>query len=168
MTTRKTLSPDQALKRFLAVVAEEADMNAGFRNRLLLALGVPVLFEGQDDIMSISPVELVVRYDQDTFRRIYATLKPPALQKVLKESGLATKDDLAFPKSMKALDAVADHLARDRLVERRRVERLLGGLREAGQGQGQDQCNGDNQSVHARVPRFLCRRWQRTSILAEG
>ncbi|MCA8898300.1 MAG: hypothetical protein R3C00_04020 [Hyphomonas sp.] len=124
MTTRKTLSPDQALKRFLAVVAEEADMNAGFRNRLLLALGVPVLFEGQDDIMSISPVELVVRYDQDTFRRIYATLKPPALQKVLKESGLATKDDLAFPKSMKApekLDRMLDMLferASDRASER--------------------------------------------------
>lgn len=106
MNTPKAISPDQALRRFLAVVAEEADMNSGFRNRLLLALGTPILFEGQDDLISVNPVELVIRYDADTFKRIYSSLKAPALQKVLKESGLATKDDLTFPKGIKAADKV--------------------------------------------------------------
>jgi hypothetical protein len=90
MSNEKPISPNAALRRFLDAVADEADMNAAFRNRLLLALGVPVIFEGQDDLASVHPVELAVRYDEHTFKRIYGQLKGPALKKILVDHKLAS------------------------------------------------------------------------------
>lgn len=90
MPNNKPISPNVALRRFLDAVADEAEMNAGFRNRLILALGVPVIFEGQDDLASVHPVELAVRYDEHTFKRIYGQLKGPALKKILTEHSLAS------------------------------------------------------------------------------
>ena len=90
MSTEKPISPNAALRRFLDVVANEADMNADFRNKLLFALKVPVIIEGQDDLASIHPVELAVRYDEHTFKRIYGQLKGPALKKILVEHELAS------------------------------------------------------------------------------
>jgi len=90
MPNEKPVSPNSALRRFLDVVADEADMNAAFRNRLLLALGVPVIFEGQDDLASVHPAELAVRYDEHTFKRIYGQLKGPALKKILTQHNLAS------------------------------------------------------------------------------
>lgn len=90
MPNEKPVSPNFALRRFLDVVAEEADMNAAFRNRLLLALGVPVIFEGQDDLASVHPAEIAARYDEHTFKRIYGNLKGPALKKILTSFNLAS------------------------------------------------------------------------------
>lgn len=83
MSNEKPISPNASLRRFLDVIAEEANMNAAFRNRLLLAIGMPVMFEGQDDLATIHPVELAVRYDEHTFKRIYSQLRGPALKKIL-------------------------------------------------------------------------------------
>lgn len=90
MPDEKPISPNVALRRFLDVVADEADLNAAFRNRLLLALNVPVIFEGQDDLATVHPVELAVRYDEHTFKRIYSQLKGPALKRVLIDHNLAS------------------------------------------------------------------------------
>ena len=90
MPTEKPLSPNVALRRFLDAVAEEADMNAAFRNRLLLALGVAVIFEGQDDLATVHPAELAVRYDEHTFKRIYGQLRGPALKKLFLTHSLAS------------------------------------------------------------------------------
>lgn len=90
MPNEKPISPNTALRAFLDVIADEADMNAAFRNRLLLAIGVPVIFEGQDDLASVSPVELAVRYDEHTFKRIYGNLKGAALKKILTGFNLAS------------------------------------------------------------------------------
>jgi len=90
MSTEKPISPNAALRRFLDVVANEADMNADFRNKLLFALKVPVIIEGQDDLANVHPVELAVRYDEHTFKRIYGQLKGPALKKILVDHGLAS------------------------------------------------------------------------------
>lgn len=90
MSNEKPISPNASLRRFLEVIAEEADMNAAFRNRLLLAIGVPVMFEGQDDLTTVHPVELAVRYDEHTFKRIYSQLRGPALKKLLVGYNLAS------------------------------------------------------------------------------
>ena len=127
MDSEKAISPDKALRRLLAVVADEAELNPRFRNRLLLSLQTPVYFEGQDDLASVDPVELVVRYDQETFFRVYTSLKAPALQRLLKETGLASKEDMIFPKGTKAAEKVellVDMLwkrANDRAEEQGRV-----------------------------------------------
>ena len=90
----KPLSPDVALRRFLDVVADEATLNSAFRNRLLFAIGAPIMFEGSEDIATISPVEIAVRYEEDAFKRIYGTLKAPALKKLLVSFNLATTTDV--------------------------------------------------------------------------
>lgn len=90
MSNNNPISPNAALRRLLNVVADEADMNAAFRNRLLLALNVPVIFEGEDDLASLHPAELAVRYDEHTFKRIYGQLKGPALKKILTQHNLAS------------------------------------------------------------------------------
>ena len=105
MPNEKPISPNVALRRFLDVVADEADMNAAFRNRLILALGVPVIFEGQDDLASVHPVELAVRYDEHTFKRIYGNLKGAALKKLLVAHKLASAAE-AGAKGIKVGDQV--------------------------------------------------------------
>ena len=125
MSDHRAISPDESLRRFMKVVAEEAEMNSSFRNRLVLAIGAPVYFEGQDDLISVSPTELIQRYDQDTFTRIYANLKGPSLQKILLGNNLATKDEFKFPKGTKAAEKV------DALVEML-LERTLNRARERG------------------------------------
>lgn len=105
MSPGKPVSPNIALRRFLDAVADEADMNESFRNRLVLALGSPVIFEGQDDLVSVHPVELVVRYDEHTFKRIYSQLKGPALKKLLTQHNLASSAE-AGAKGIKASQQV--------------------------------------------------------------
>lgn len=51
---------------------------------------VPVIFEGQDDLGSVHPADLAVRYDEHTFERIYSQLKGAALKKILVQHMLAS------------------------------------------------------------------------------
>lgn len=115
MSVQKPISPDEALRRFLRVIADEADHNQSFRNRLLLAVQTPILIEGQDDIASLQPQELAARYDETTFKRIYTQLKAAGITKVLKNNDLATADDLRFPPrttAAKKLEMLLDMLWR--------------------------------------------------------
>lgn len=84
MADTEITSPDIALRRFLEVVADEAAVNTTFRNRLLLATGARVLFAGEEDIATVDPVELAVRYDETTFKRIYSAMSPAQLKGILK------------------------------------------------------------------------------------
>lgn len=105
MSHEKPISPNASLRRFLDVIADEANMNAEFRNRLLLAIGVPVMFEGQDDLATVHPAELAVRYDEHTFKRIYGNLKGAALKKLLVSHNLASAAE-AGAKGIKVGDQV--------------------------------------------------------------
>lgn len=93
----KPITPQQALNRFLQAIADEAEVNPAFRNRLLQATDTPFIVEGQDDISSMDPSELAIRYDEETFRRIYGNLAVGPLTNLLKNHNLATKEDMKFP-----------------------------------------------------------------------
>jgi hypothetical protein len=119
MSDQPVISPDVALRRFLEVIANEAAANTGFRNRLLQAVGVKVVFEGEDDIATADPVDLAQRYSEDAFKRIYGILKAPDLQSLMIGRGLATKD--TFPvkpkKRVPELLALLWETARERADE---------------------------------------------------
>lgn len=127
MSNLPPISPDKALSNFLRVIADEAQHNASFRNRLLFAMGNPILIEGQDDLTAIPPQELAVRYDEVTFKRIYTQLKLVGITKVLRTNNLATPADVKFPKSVtpaKKLDQLLNMLwtrSRDRAEEEGRL-----------------------------------------------
>lgn len=123
MKSPEQTSPDQALRRFLETVADEAATNVGFRNRLLLAIGSPVVFAGQEDIATVNPVELAVRYDEATFKRIYNTMSAAELKAVLKappKPALASASDLTG-KAKPALLAMLWNRAHDRAEEKGRI-----------------------------------------------
>ncbi|MEL6474742.1 MAG: hypothetical protein AAFQ21_11715 [Pseudomonadota bacterium] len=117
------VTPDQALRKFFQVVMDEADHNASFRNRIALSLGFTIHIEGEEDLASMDPSEISQRYEEDAFKRIYGALKAPALAKLIKSHGLATADDLRFPRGTRApekLERTLDMLwerARDRADE---------------------------------------------------
>ena len=116
-------SPDQALRRFLEVVADEAATNTRFRNRLLLAIGGPIIFAGQEDIATVDPVELAVRYDETTFKRIYNTMSAIELKAILKappKPPLASANDVQG-KAKPALLTMLWSRARDRAEEKGRL-----------------------------------------------
>jgi hypothetical protein len=116
-------SPDRALRRFLEVVNDEAATNTRFRNRLLFAIGGPVIFAGQEDLATVDPVELAVRYDEKTFQRIYNTMTAAELRAVLKappNPPLASASDVQG-KAKPALLVMLWSRARDRAEEKGRL-----------------------------------------------
>jgi hypothetical protein len=119
MSDSNPLAPDRALRKFLDVVADEAAANVAFRNRLLMALGTPVIFEGEEDVMGIDPVDLSTRRGEDSFRRIYGTLAVPQLKVVLGTAELATKADVKGLKKPELIDMLWTR-ARDKAEARGR------------------------------------------------
>jgi hypothetical protein len=111
------VSPDVALGRFLTAIQNQADIDPSFRNNLLLALGVTIVFEGENDLTSVDPHIVAARKDELAFRAIYGRLTTAKLRSVLTKSKLASTTDLRG----KAPDEMMDILwrrARDRAEER--------------------------------------------------
>jgi hypothetical protein len=123
MPDQNATSPDQALRNFLEVIADEAAVNTAFRNRLLMATGATVVFAGEEDLSTVDPVELVVRYDEATFRRIYNALSATQLKAVLQSRpnpALATSTDVRQKRKPDLLDMLWER-ARDRAEEKGRL-----------------------------------------------
>jgi hypothetical protein len=104
MPDDRTISPDQALRRFLDVIADQAAENAAFRNRLILALGTTIYFEGEDDVSTMRPQDLARLYDEEKFRRIYGRFNAAALRRILITNELATTTDTRSVRAPALLD----------------------------------------------------------------
>ncbi|MDX2275152.1 MAG: hypothetical protein NW206_06845 [Hyphomonadaceae bacterium] len=88
------VAPEVALDRFLTAIKNQADIDPAFRNNLLLALGVTVVFDGENDLANVAPHIVAAHKDELSFRAIYGRLPVAKLRSVLTKSGLATKSDL--------------------------------------------------------------------------
>lgn len=88
------VAPDVALGRFLTAIQNQADIDPSFRNSLLLALGVTVVFEGENDLSSVEPHIVAARKDELAFRAIYGRLSGPKIRSLLTKSKLASTTDL--------------------------------------------------------------------------
>ena len=116
-TKKDAVAPEVALGRFLTAIQNQADVDPSFRNNLLLALGVTIVFEGENDLSSVDPHIVAARKDELSFRAIYGRLTAAKLRAVLTKSKLASATDLRG----KAQDEMMDILwrrARDRAEER--------------------------------------------------
>lgn len=112
------VDPQVALARFLTAIKSQADIDPNFRNNLILALGVTVIFEGEDDLLNIEPHIVAARKDELQFRAIYNKLPAPKLRSLLTtKSKLASAAD-ARGKSVGEMVDMLFERARARAEER--------------------------------------------------
>jgi hypothetical protein len=96
MNDKPAVPAEEALHRFLEAVEQEAKVNPAFKLRLVNAMGVQVVFSGEEDLEKVSARDLARRYDEATFRRLYGGLKPAQIKTILlaEPFALATREDL--------------------------------------------------------------------------
>lgn len=88
------ISAQKALNRFLQTVKDAAAEDAGFRARLIEALGVTVLYEGDEQFEGANPVSQAKRWSPEAFERIWKPAKVPQIKAALKDHNLATASDM--------------------------------------------------------------------------
>ncbi len=95
MADANNVEPQVALSRFLTAIRDQADADPAFRNRLLIALGVTVVFEGENDLFNVDPHIVAAMKEEMQFRAIYGALTTAKLRSVLTtKSKLASAADL--------------------------------------------------------------------------
>lgn len=118
MSEMEKVEPHVALSRFLAAVKTQADVDPQFRNSLLLALGVAIYFEGEDELLNIEPHIVAARKDELQFRAIFGQLSAAKLRSVLtSKSKLASAADVRGKNAGEMIDMLYER-ARARAEER--------------------------------------------------
>jgi hypothetical protein len=99
------VEPQVALSQFLNVIKSHADSNQEFRDDLLRAIGVAVLYAGEDDLTNVPPHIVAAQKGELKFRAIYGTLGGPKIRTILvTKSKLASKADAAGKSAEELLD----------------------------------------------------------------
>ncbi|MFO1017228.1 MAG: hypothetical protein U1E03_06495 [Hyphomonadaceae bacterium] len=94
MSSNEKIAPQVALGRFLAVIRNRADVDATFRDDLIQALNLSVIYAGEDDLTNVAPHVIAAQKNELQFRAIYGTLTAAKLKAILKRAGLATATDM--------------------------------------------------------------------------
>ncbi len=119
--SKQQVPPQLALNRFLDALRDEAAVNVSFRNRLIEALALEVLIEGEEEISTLDPVSLAITKGESAFRRIYEQLNAAGIRAVLLEAKLATRPDLTGQNKSGLINMLYQR-ARNRAAERGRIE----------------------------------------------
>lgn len=90
---RQPIDAPAALDRFFAVVRQEARDNPKFASSLLDALGVEVVFRGEEARMAIDPLLVAIK-GQQQFRETFLSFSVADLKKIIKDFGLASQAEL--------------------------------------------------------------------------
>lgn len=88
----KQQSPDDALARVFDIILQEIADNPRLKRRLLEALGVPVVFEGDGAAPAVDPVLLAAKGEAE-FRATLETFKSPTLKMLAGEFALAEQEE---------------------------------------------------------------------------
>ena len=92
MTGKETPAAVDALDRFFTIVRDEAAANPRFARRLTEALGMEVMFRGEDAVDAVDPILMADR-GSENFRKTFLTYKAKDLKKIMKDFALATPQD---------------------------------------------------------------------------
>ncbi|KCZ55617.1 hypothetical protein HY29_10860 [Hyphomonas beringensis] len=101
--TENEIDAQKAINGFLAAIRDAAAESPAFRARLIEAMQVTVLYEGQEQFQGANPAVQAARWSKDAFCRIWGAAKVGELKATLKENDLATATDM---KGMKKNDLV--------------------------------------------------------------
>jgi len=88
------VSAQLALNRFLQAVKDAAAEDPSLRARLIEALDVTVLYEGEEQFVGANPVKQANRWSEDAFVRIWSKATVGQLKAALKDNSLATNSDM--------------------------------------------------------------------------
>ncbi len=92
--SKARLTPEEALDKLFTAISEEAIANPKFAKRLFDAVGMPVMFQGNDAALAVDPVVAAKRYDYAAFREMFSTFSEAELKKMVTNWGLGTGEDV--------------------------------------------------------------------------
>lgn len=83
-----------AIDRFLNTIRDAAAESPTFRAKLIEAMQLTVLYEGEEQFAGADPAVQASRWSEDAFMRIWSGAKVGELKAVLKDHDLATPTDM--------------------------------------------------------------------------
>jgi hypothetical protein len=89
MGEKLPISPEEALDRLFTLIREQASQDRQFGRRLLEAVGVTVIYRGEDAVDAVDPV-LLAADGRDAFEKALGTFKVAELKALIKSFDLAT------------------------------------------------------------------------------
>ena len=93
MNERKPISPEEALDRLFTLIREQASQDRQFGRRLLEAVGVTVIYRGDDALDAVDPV-LLAAEGREAFEKTLGGFKVADLKRLINSFDLATASDL--------------------------------------------------------------------------
>lgn len=104
----KHISAEDALGAFFRAVKDEAMVSPAFRARLIDALGVTVLYEGEEQFEGANPVKQAGLWSEDAFARIWSKASLKHIREALKAYQLATPEDMKGKKRPQLVEMLYD------------------------------------------------------------
>jgi len=98
------ISSTKAINGFLDAVRDAAAESPAFRARLIEALCMTVVYEGEEQFEGADPAAQAARWSEDAFKRIWNGAKPAEIRAVLRDKDLATPTDSKGFKKPQLLD----------------------------------------------------------------
>lgn len=83
-----------AIDKFLRAIKNAAAESPEFRARLIDAIGVTVLYEGEEQFQGADPVRQAGMWSEDAFTRIWSSASLAQIKSSLKAYQLATNEDM--------------------------------------------------------------------------
>lgn len=102
------MSADLAINRFLKAIKDSAAESPDFRARLIEALNVTVLYEGEEQFEGANPVRQAGIWSEDAFSRIWSKASLKQIRETLKAYQLATAEDMKSKKKPQLIAMMFD------------------------------------------------------------
>jgi hypothetical protein len=93
MAERRPISPEEALDRLFMLIREQASQDRQFGRRLLEAVGVTVIYRGDDAFDAVDPV-LLAADGREAFEKTLNSFRVADLKALIKSFDLATAADM--------------------------------------------------------------------------
>lgn len=98
------VSAQIALNKFLQTVKDAAAEDPKLRSRLVEALDLTVLYEGEEQFVGADPLKQANRWSEDAFTRIWSKATVGQIKAALKDHGLATNSDMSKKKKPELIE----------------------------------------------------------------
>lgn len=106
--TSKAVKSTEAVNAFFQVLRDTVAEDPAFRARIVEALDLTVVYEGEEQFQGANPVKQASIWTKDAFSRIWNGAKVTELRAVLKERNLATAADMKGLRKSQLIDLLYD------------------------------------------------------------
>lgn len=108
MGEKSAISPEEALDRLFTLIREQASQDRQFGRRLLEAVGVTVIYRGDDARDAVDPV-LLAADGHEAFEKTLESFKAAEIKTLIKNFDLATAADMKGKRKKADLIELAWH-----------------------------------------------------------